>query len=161
MDHFISAIESSMRVARPLESSTPTVCWLSVLIGMQVISAAEALDSAADPARNGDDQRLSEWCRLCSSLDSSRRETTRIQKRNAGIQRSDYALAFSRLEHLLKEVRSQKRDLNEQLNNQFRTKSIDAAESIVREGRNAVSCESSTSPEFRVEKPNSSDDITK
>jgi hypothetical protein len=73
--------------------------------------------------------------RICSSLESDRLVVMRFQERVADIRRSDYALAFSRLEQLLEEARSEKTDLEERLNNQYRTISL-------KEARNAVSCES-------------------
>lgn len=109
---------------------------------MQIASAAEALDWLEQRYMNGKDDRLTTWSRLCSSMERSRRETLRVQECTADMRRSDYALALSRLEHLLEEVRSQQKSLNELLDNEFRTTSIDAAVSTLREGRNALSRES-------------------
>lgn len=138
-DYFVTALASLLRTTGPLEFSTPTGSWLSALIHMQVISSAQALDSILDVSQNEDGQRLTALCRLSASLESSRDEITRVQELVPGLRRSDYAWAFSRLEQLLEEIGSQKRLLKELLDNQFRTKSIDAAETTVREGRSAVS----------------------
>jgi hypothetical protein len=129
MGHFLAAVESSIRVTSPLKSSTPSGCWLSALIEMQIASSAEAWDFSP----RGVDS-LTKLSQICSSLESDRRVIMRIQERVADIRRSDYALAFSRLEHLLAEARSEKTDLEEQLNNRYRTTSV-------QEARNAVSCE--------------------
>jgi hypothetical protein len=129
MGHFLAAVESSIRAASPLNSSTPSGCWLSALIEMQITSSAEAWDFR--PAWGEDS--LKELSQICSSLESDRRVIMRIQERIADTRRSDYALAFSRLEQLLAEARSDKTQLEEELNNQYRTSSV-------QEARNAVSC---------------------
>jgi hypothetical protein len=116
MGHFLAAVESSIRAASPLNSSTPSGCWLSALIEMQITSSAEAWDFR--PAWGEDS--LKELSQICSSLESDRRVIMRIQERIADTRRSDYALAFSRLEQLLAEARSDKTQLEEELNNQYR-----------------------------------------
>lgn len=131
MGHFIAAVNSSIRAASPLESSTSSACWLSALIEMQIATSAEFRDSFTIR----DNHFLPKLSMICSSLEFDRRVVLRIQERVADIRRSDYALAFSRLEQLLGDARSEKTDSEEQLNNQYRTISL-------QEARNAVSCES-------------------
>lgn len=131
MGHFIAAVNSSIRAASPLESSTSSACWLSALIEMQIATSAEFRDSFTIR----DNHFLPKLSMICSSLEFDRRVVLRIQQRVADIRRSDYALAFSRLEQLLGDARSEKTDSEEQLNNQYRTISL-------QEARNAVSCES-------------------
>jgi hypothetical protein len=133
LGHFIAAVNSSIRAASPLKSSTSSGCWLSALIEMQIVSSAELWDFRRK--RDGDRDRTKIMPRICSSLESDRLVVMRFQERVADIRRSDYALAFSRLEQLLEEARSEKTDLEERLNNQYRTISL-------KEARNAVSCES-------------------
>lgn len=145
-DVFIAAVNSSIHATIPLESSSPTGCWLSGLIDMQVVRSAEIFDYLAlrFQYKYGDDldEQLTKLSLICSSLESNRREIIGIQERTPNIRRSDYALAFSRLEQLLEEVKGVKREIDELLSNQFRIKSIYAAESTVREGRSAVARES-------------------
>jgi hypothetical protein len=145
MDHFIAAVSSSIHTASPLEYSTPTGYWLSALIQVQVVRTIGTLQEMRDPRSRlllDDEQRLTQ---VCSHLESARREIMGVQERITNIRRSDYALAFSRFEQLLGDVASRKNNLNERLHNQFRVKSIDAAESTVHESRSAVACES---PDF-------------
>jgi hypothetical protein len=129
MAHLIAAVNLSIRAASPLKSSTSSGSWLSALIELQIVSSAELWDRATD------DDRLVMLPWICSSLESDRRVVLRVQERVADIRRSDYALAFSRLEQLLEDARSEKTDSEERLNNQYRTISL-------QEARNAVSCES-------------------
>jgi hypothetical protein len=127
MGHFTAAVNSSIRTASPLKSSTSSGCWLSALIEMQIADSAELWDLRR---KWGDSLRMTS--RICSSLESDRRVVLRVQGRVADIRRSDYALAFSRLEQLLEETRSMKTSLEEQLNNEFRFSSV-------KETRNAIS----------------------
>jgi hypothetical protein len=130
MGHFLAAVESSIRAASPLTSSTPSGCWLSALIEMQIASSAELWDTRF----SWDDNLLRKLSLVRSSLESDRHVIMRVEERVADVRRSDYALAFSRLEQLLEEARSEKTNLEEELNNQYRTSSV-------KEARNAVSCE--------------------
>lgn len=148
MDHFIAAVSSSIHTASPLEYSTPTGYWLSALIQVQVVRTIGTLQEMRDPRSRlllDDEQHLTKLSQVCSHLESARREIMGVQERITNIRRSDYALAFSRFEQLLGDVASRKNNLNERLHNQFRVKSIDAAESTVHESRSAVACES---PDF-------------
>jgi hypothetical protein len=137
MDRFIAAVESSVRAASPLESSTPSGCWLSALIEMQLVSIAKRRDESHNTPNKDTLTLLSV---LHSSLESDRRSIMRIQERIVDLRRSDYAPAFSRFEELIEEILSEKTQLEETLENLFRTTSI-------QDSRNAISCESPT-PEF-------------
>jgi hypothetical protein len=137
---FITAVSQSLSEVSPLQSSTIAGSWLSALIHMQVLSHAKALDSIMDPPNYENDDRVVELSRVCASLESSRDHITRIQEHLVDIRRSDYTEAFRRLEQILDEARTHKMAIDEQLNNRFRIKSIDAAELTVSQSRFAVAC---------------------
>jgi hypothetical protein len=138
MDRFIVAVKSSVHAASPLESSTPSGCWLSALIEMQVCSIATSRDELFFTYGSGKDY-LTSLSELHYSLESDRSAIIRIQERIEDLRRSDYALAFSRFEELVERILSEKTRLEETLENRFRTTSIQDA-------RNAISCESPNPP---------------
>jgi hypothetical protein len=136
MDRFIAAVKLSVHTASPLESSTPSGCWLSALIEMQLVSTATSRDEVHEkPNKN----TLTSLSMLHCSLESERSDIIRIEERIVDLRRSDYALAFSRVEELLGEVLYEKTLLEETLKNRFQTTSIQDA-------RNAISCESPNPP---------------
>jgi hypothetical protein len=136
MDRFIAAIKLSAHTTSPLESSTPSGFWLSVLIELHVFSIATSRDEVDNkPSKD----TLTSLSVLHSSLESDRSAIIRIAERIVDLRRSDYALAFSRFEELLGEVLNEKTLLEETLENRFRTTSIQDA-------RNAISCESPNPP---------------
>ena len=136
MDRFIAAVKLSVHTASPLESSTPSGCWLSALIELQVFSIATSRDEVQ---KKPNKDTLTSLSMLHSSLESDRSAIIRIEERTVDLRRSDYALAFSRFEELLGEVLYEKTLLEETLENRFRTTSIQDA-------RNAISCESPNPP---------------
>ena len=95
-DVFVAAVNSSIRATIPLESSSPTGCWLSALIDIQVVRSAEIFDYLALRFQynyeDDLDEQLTKLSLICSSLESDRREIIGIQERTPNIRRSDYAL---------------------------------------------------------------------
>jgi hypothetical protein len=131
MDYFIAAVHSSIHAATgPLESSTPSGVWLSALIQMEVAGFAKEWNTVVSQWSPS----LTTLSLLHASLESSRRVIMAFEEHIPDIRRSDYALSLSRLGLLSEEVKSGKTKIEEELNNQYRTSSV-------QEARNAVSCE--------------------
>jgi hypothetical protein len=136
--YFLSAIRSSLQATRPLEANTPTGCWLSALIHMQVISCAGALDRIIQESIYSDDERAGRLFAMGSALESSLRQIAALQGYFTQMQASDYAQPLHELQRLVKEIKVHQCEVNDLLNARFRVKSSESAELTVRESRSAI-----------------------